>query len=90
MDSWPARLKEKVSVGLLRQVYADYGEPEQLLEREFGINRDRLVAEMAALWKKSFHAERDRLAGPGANAQKKGRVARQLKADLKAVLDGDD
>jgi hypothetical protein len=90
VDSWPARLKEKVSVGLLRQVYADYGEPEQLLEREFGTDRDRLVAAMAALWKKCFHAERDRLAGPGANAQKKGRVARQLKADLKAVLDGDD
>jgi hypothetical protein len=75
---------------VLRRVYADYGEPEQLLERELGLDRDRLVAEMAALWGKSFHAERDERAGPGANAQKKGRVARQLKADMKAVLDGDN
>ena len=90
IESWPARLQEGVSVGELRDVYADYGEPEQLLERDLGVDRDRLVAEMAALWGRSFHAERDRLAGPGANAQKKGRVARKLKADLKAVLDGDD
>jgi hypothetical protein len=80
----------KVSVGLWRQVSADYGEPEQLLERELDIDRDRLIAEMAALWGKSFHAERDERAGSGANAQKKGRVSRALKAELRAVLDGDD
>ena len=38
----------------------------------------------------SFTQERDERAGSDANAQKKGRVARQLKAELKAVLDGDD
>jgi hypothetical protein len=79
-----------VSVGLLRQVYSDYGEPELLVERELGADRDRLVAAMAALWGQSYSAERDERAGRGANAQKKGRVARQLKADLKAVLNGDD
>ena len=43
---------------------------------------------MAAQWRKSYSAERDQRAGAGANAQKKGRVARELKAELKAVLDG--
>lgn len=87
---WPDRLRKGVSVGQLRQVYAGYGEAEQLLERELGVSRDRLAAEMAALWGAAFHVERDRRAGPGANAQKKGRVSRALKAELKAVLNGDD
>lgn len=90
ISTWPARLQEQVSVGELRLVYADYGEAEQLLEREFGVNRDRLVAEMTALWGRAFHVERDSRAGEAANAQKKGRVSRALKAELKAVLDGDD
>lgn len=88
--AWPARLQQGVSVGELQQVYADYGEAEQLLERELGVDRGRLAAEMAALWGKAFHVKRDELAGSDANAQKKGRVSRALKAELKAVLDGDD
>ncbi len=87
--SWPARL-QRVRVGLMRQLRRDYGEPEQLLERDLGLDRDRLIAEMAALWGKSYSAQRDELAGPGANAQKKGRVARQLKAELRAMLDGEN
>ena len=63
---------------------------EERLARDFGLDRERLAAEMAALWRQSFHAERDRRAGGDANAQKKGRVARELKAELRKVLDGDD
>lgn len=88
--TWPPRLR-KVSVGDMRRVSADCGEPEMLLARDLGIkDQDRLVAEMAALWGQSFRAERDKRAGSGANAQKRGRVSRALKAELKAVLDGDD
>ena len=72
------------------RLLSDYGEPEQRLARDLGLDRERLAAEMAALWRRSFHAERDRRAGADANAQKKGRVARKLKAELKTVLDGDD
>lgn len=86
---WPTRLR-KVKMGQLWQVSADFGEPETLLARDLGLDRDRLIAEMAGLWGRSFHVERDERAGEGANAQKKGRVARQLKAELKAVLDGDN
>jgi hypothetical protein len=85
---WPPRL-QRVRVGVMRQLRHDYGEPEQLLERDLGLDRDRLIADMAALWGKSYSAQRDELAGPGANAQKKGRVARELKAELRRVLDGE-
>ena len=90
-DGWPARLQGvHLKAGQLRKMYNDYGEPETLLAREFDLDQSRLIYEMAALWGKSFTQERDERAGPDANAQKKSRVARQLKAELKAVLDGDD
>jgi transcriptional regulator with XRE-family HTH domain len=41
---------------------------------------------MVKLWRASFTTERDRLAGPGANPQKRGRVSRQLKAQLRQEL----
>ena len=48
-------------------------------------------AAMAKLWKRTFVAERDRRAGPDANAQRKGQISRQLKAQLeKALSDGND
>ena len=46
---------------------------------------------MAKLWGRTFVAERDRRAGPDANAEKRGQISRQLKAELQKVLaDGDD
>ena len=86
---WPTRL-QSVSKGATLRMLGEIGEPEERLAREFGIDRSRLAAEMLALWRRSFSAERDFRAGATANAQKKGRVARALKADLKAVLDGDN
>lgn len=88
-EDWPARL-QRVSKGATMRMLGEIGEPEERLARELNIDRMRLAAEMLALWQTSFSAQRDHLAGPEANAQKKGRVARALKADLKAVLDGDD
>jgi hypothetical protein len=48
----------------------------------------------AALWKGTFSEERDRRAGDGANAQKRGQVSRRMQAELeaaiKAAIDGDD
>jgi transcriptional regulator with XRE-family HTH domain len=88
-DQWPVRLHE-VPAGALMRLLSDFGEPEERLARDLGLDRERLAAEMAALWRRSYHAERDRRAGVDANAQKKGRVARELKAELRTVLDGDD
>ncbi|MFA1705514.1 hypothetical protein ACDT10_21690 [Mycobacterium intracellulare] len=88
-DQWPVRL-HGVPAGALMRLLGDFGEPEERLARDLGLDRERLAAEMAALWRRSYHAERDRRAGVDANAQKKGRVARELKAELRTVLDGDD
>jgi transcriptional regulator with XRE-family HTH domain len=88
-DLWPDRL-HGVTAGAVMRLLGDFGEPEERLARDFGLDRERLAAEMAVLWQRSYHAERDERAGADANAQKKGRVARELKAELRTVLDGDD
>jgi hypothetical protein len=85
----PNLARRRIPMGIVRQVHRDYGEPESLLARDLGLDSETLVWAMAALWRMSYSAKRDELAGPGANAQKKGRVARELKAELKAVLDGE-
>jgi hypothetical protein len=41
---------------------------------------------MAELWGRTFVAERDRRAGPDVNAQRRGRISRQLKAELQKAL----
>ena len=90
---WPPRLQrqlEEITQGLFMEVWHDYGESEEYLARDLGLDRDRLTAEMSVLWGRAFHVERDELAGEGVTKQKRGRVARTLKAQLKAVLDGDD
>lgn len=90
---WPPRLQrqlEEITHGLFVEVWGDYGESEEYLARDLGLDRDRLTAEMCVLWGRAFHVERDELAGEGVTKQKRGRVARTLKAQLKAVLDGDD
>ncbi len=89
---WPTRLLPLTAERLekIQRIKHDYGEPEARLAREFGFTRMRMLAEMAEHWGRTFSAERDRRAGTGANAQSKGRVARQLKAELRAVLDGDN
>jgi transcriptional regulator with XRE-family HTH domain len=59
--------------------------------RNIGVDRKTGVAAMLRLWGRPFSAERDHRAGPDANAQRRGIVARALKAELKkAIADGDD
>jgi hypothetical protein len=49
------------------------------------------AAAMAALWGRTFTAERDHRAEPDAKAQRRGQISRQLKADLQEVInDGND
>jgi hypothetical protein len=42
---------------------------------------------MAHRWRRTFVAERDKRAGADANAQRRGHVSRELKAELRKVLD---
>lgn len=71
--------------------------PERLLVR-FGLTEDRIARQMGIdrrtlsdlsylLWRKTFSEERDVRAGAESNQQTKGRVSRELKAELKQELE---
>ena len=79
-------------------------EPQQLaamLQRS-SVTEDRLVSQLRVkpaelalasfrLWQRNFSEERDLRAGPDANQQKKGRISRELRAELESELShGDD
>lgn len=67
------------------------GETEQRWAQALGITGRRLMELSYEMWGRSFIAERDARAGDGANQQKRGRVARELKAEMRKRLDrGDD
>lgn len=89
MKNMPKRLGS-LPVDLVKRVEEQTSEAEYRVAKSLGISVSRLIWECAALWGDSFSAERDRRAGPAANAQQRGRVSRELKSELKAVLDGDD
>jgi hypothetical protein len=64
---------------------------EQRLARTLGIDSARLADVSSQLWGSTFGEERDRRTGVGANQQKKGRISRELRADLeKAITNGND
>jgi hypothetical protein len=59
--------------------------------KNIGVDAFLGAAAMTALWRRTFTAERDNRAGPDANAQRRGQISRQLKADLQEVInDGND
>ncbi len=59
--------------------------------QHFGVDRELGAAAMTKLWDKPFTARRDEKTEAGANAQRRGQVSRQFKAELqKVVNDGND
>ena len=69
----------------------NFREADERICKSIGVDRDRGAAVMAKLWGRTLSDERDHRAEPGANAQGKGQVSRQLKAELlRAVSDGND
>lgn len=76
-----------------------YPEVAAVTEQERRVAHDLEVAPVVLqywavhLWQRPFEDERDRRAGPDANAQKRGRVTRQLKAEIQSAIEaqhGDD
>jgi hypothetical protein len=66
------------------------GLTEERVAAGLGISTETLCDTSLRLWKTTFSAERDRIAGPDANPQRNGRITRQLKAQLaEALTDGD-
>jgi transcriptional regulator with XRE-family HTH domain len=67
------------------------GVTEDRLSRRLGIDLARLADLSYLLWERTFSEERDQRAGPDASQQKKGRVSRELRAELERELtNGDD
>ena len=66
------------------------GLTEDRLAKRLGISREYVATLSFKLWRRTFSEERDRRAGVGANRQKRGRVSRELQAELeRALYDGD-
>jgi hypothetical protein len=87
---WPERLRA-VTPDLRRDVLRDFNESDARMCKNIGVDQALGAAAMAALWRRTFTAERDNRAGPDANAQRRGQISRQLKADLHEVInDGND
>jgi transcriptional regulator with XRE-family HTH domain len=89
-ESFPAAVR-KVKMGVHLAVAHDFGDGDLRIARSLNIDPELAAAAMAAAWGRTFVQQRDLIAGPDATPQKKGRVSRQLKSELLAVVDnGDD
>lgn len=62
------------------------GQPEERLARQLKIELSQLSDISNLLWQRTFSEERDRRAGADANAQKKGRISRELRQELEQEL----
>lgn len=79
----PMRLKPAAAGGVLQE----FRESDMRMCKNIGVSLDIGAAAMAELWGRTFVAERDHRAGPDANAQRRGQISRQLKAELQKSID---
>jgi hypothetical protein len=63
-----------------------FREADARMCRTIGVTRERGAAAMYRLWGRPFSDERDARTEPGANAQRKGQISRQLKAELEEAI----
>jgi hypothetical protein len=73
----------------LWRIRKDCGEAEDRTARALGVDMGRLIEAMADTWGHTLSAERDARA-PGANAQKRGQITRQLRDELRKTLGNGD
>jgi hypothetical protein len=70
------------------------GATEERTWKALDISETELADWSARLWNRTFPEERDRRAGAGANAQKRGQISRQMRKELQAAIEvathGDD
>jgi transcriptional regulator with XRE-family HTH domain len=82
----PPRYK-KIPLETLREVQQGSGIATGRVVYELGESFATVHAAAAKLWGRSLEAQRDLLAGPDANAQKRGHVMRTLKQELREELE---
>lgn len=71
---------------VLHRVLGELRESDVRMCQRVGVEPYWGAAAMAKVWGRTFVAERDQRAGPGANAQRRGQVSRQLKAELQELI----
>jgi transcriptional regulator with XRE-family HTH domain len=81
--------RAQMAAALKLDVEGRSGLTEQRLAKRLKVSDAELASVSFRLWNGTFSEERDRRAGPDANPQKRGRVTRELRAELeKAIADG--
>lgn len=81
-DRYEADLKKS------SQIARTAGATEDRIRKALGISPPLLAHLSAAIWGRSFSEERDHRAGEVANAQKRGRVSREMQAELQTAIEG--
>ena len=70
----------------LSAIWDQCGEAEDRAARALGIDQGTLCELMLDMWGTTLSAKRDQIAGPDANAQKRGRIARELREQLRGAI----
>lgn len=74
-------------VALSARIWSAQGATEERVSKSLNVVPSTLAELSAALWRRTFSDERDRRAGEGANAQKRGQVSRKMLAELRAAIE---
>lgn len=82
---WPKRLRA-VKPDLRLDVLRDFNESDARMCKNIGVDQVLGAAAMAALWRRTFSAERNHRAGPDTKPQRRGQISRLLKAELQEVI----
>jgi hypothetical protein len=82
---WPEGVRG-VDPSVHKRVLDALSESDVRMCKNIGVDPFVGAAAMAKLWGKTFTAERDERAGLDANAQRRGRISRQLKAKLQELI----
>ncbi|BBY61151.1 helix-turn-helix transcriptional regulator [Mycolicibacterium sarraceniae] len=91
MTEWAKKLHYlDVDIDTVVELERQAGETEARIAKALGVPPSAVAVASAHLWGRTLSAERDRRAGKGANAQDRGRITRQLKAEIQAALNGND
>jgi hypothetical protein len=76
-----------VRADALQRVERSMLEADYRMAHSVGIPTESAAAQMQALWGRPFTAERDHRASPADSPQKRGRISRDLKAELQKAID---
>ena len=75
-----------VDLATIVRVKKASGAAEERVRKSIGISSMLLAHISASLWGNTFSAERDRRAGEGANAQKRGQITRAMRQELEREI----